>query len=123
MREHDLQVQIITWCRYNQGKYPQLKLIYAIPNQAKRSFALANYLKAEGMATGVPDLAIPAPNKTFSALYIELKIGKNKPTPKQLEWHKMLREYGNCVFVSYNFDDTIDIIKNYLNNNIKKSYV
>ena len=47
--EHYEQAAVIQWFRM---AYPKL-IMFAIPNAAKRSPQLANYMKAEGLLAGV----------------------------------------------------------------------
>ena len=90
MAEHEEQVALIQWFDL------QIKSerIFAIPNASKRSWALANYMKAEGLRTGVPDLFMPTPNKQFHGLFIEMKYGKNKMSEAQSEWVDYLNSRG-----------------------------
>ena len=56
-------------------------------------------LKRKGPFAGFPDVVVLDPfwsvKKVWThGLAIELKIGKNKPTASQLQWHKDLRDRG-----------------------------
>jgi hypothetical protein len=70
-------------------------------------------MKAHGVSNGVPDILIF--NQCFSGsergLAIELKVGKNKPTDSQLEWHYKLRKCGWRVEVLRTFDEAVAVIK------------
>lgn len=118
--EHQEQVALFTWAEYSKGKYPELALLYAIPNAAKRSLKMGAYMKAEGLKAGVPDVCLPVKKQYFGqmpeyiGLYIEMKHGKNKPTAKQIEWHDKLREAGHRVEVCYSWTETRDVIIEYL---------
>ncbi len=101
--EHVEQCMFIKWFR---AQYKGV-LIFAIPNAAVRSPQLANYLKAEGMVSGIPDLCIPLWNT-----WIEFKRQKGgKVSPEQAEIHKTLQDQGQTVFVAYGCDDAIKKIK------------
>lgn len=111
--EHDLQVACVQWFRY---QYPHLKdLLFAIPNGGHRDIRTATRLKAEGVVPGVPDLflAVPNPNaRTWvNGLFIELKVGKNKPTPSQMHIIRKLKEQGYDCAVCYSLDDFMDAIR------------
>lgn len=66
-------------------------------NQAMRSFAAANRAKVCGMLAGTPDMRFYIyPNKFVA---IELKQGKNKPSPDQIEWHDLALWNGFNTYV------------------------
>src|SRR5699024_2367061 len=68
------------------GTHPDLRLMYHVPNEGKRSARQGARMRAEGLRAGVPDICLPVPRGGYSALYIELKAGRNKPTDDQLAW-------------------------------------
>lgn len=108
--EHREQVATVAWFRF---QYPQ-GLIYAIPNSARRSPRQGAWMKAEGLSAGVPDLCIPMPRGKYHGLYIEMKAGKNKPTPAQVDWMNKLIEQGYCCKVCYGYEDGVREIKEYM---------
>lgn len=73
MSEHQHQVALFKWARMHEKAYPEMRLLYAIPNAAKRSKRQGAYMKAEGLKAGVPDVCLPVARQGFHALYIELK--------------------------------------------------
>jgi len=108
--EHELQVACVQWFRL---QYPKL-LMYAIPNGGARSPITGAMLKAEGVTAGVPDLFLATARGSFHGLYIELKVGKNKPTILQFDMHERLRSEGYKVVVCYTLDSFINEINTYL---------
>jgi hypothetical protein len=97
-----------------EERYPELKLLYAVPNGGMRNVIVARKLKAEGVRSGVPDLVLPVPRGTFHGLYIEVKHGDNKPTPEQYAWMKALTEQGYCAEWRVGSQEVIDLIFEYL---------
>lgn len=73
MSEHQHQVALFNWARMHEKAYPELRLMYAIPNGGQRNRITAAKLKAEGVRAGVPDVCLPVARQGFHALYIELK--------------------------------------------------
>ena len=57
----------------------------------------------EGLKKGVPDIFLGVPRKGKHGLFIELKVGKNKPSKNQLWWIHSLRAEGYAVEVCYGF--------------------
>lgn len=113
-REHDLQVSCVQWFRLAKRK----EMIFAIPNGGQRHIAVARKMKAEGVLPGVPDLFIPAPTDKYAGLFIELKVGKNKPTPAQVKIMQDLSEKGYLSVVCYTFEQFVDAVTKYFGNSI-----
>ena len=111
--EHE-QILVMHWARVQQGTMPELKLLYHVPNEGKRTASAGGRLKAAGMRAGVPDLCLPVPRGGYHGLYIEMKYGKNKPTQAQNEWLNALREQGYFTAVCYGFYETVNTIRQYL---------
>ena len=91
------QMGVIDWANWNLQRFPELKMLYHVPNGGKRNPAEAARFKAMGVKAGVPDLCLPVPMNGYAGLYIEMKYGSNKPTAAQKEWIKNLKEYGYKV--------------------------
>lgn len=113
--EHAHQVALFCWAALNFSKYPDLRLMFAIPVGGLRNKITAANLKAEGAKAGVPDIFLPTPRGTYHGLFIELKVGTNPASPAQKEWMKALKAqgYGGCVCVGW--ECARDTILNYLN--------
>lgn len=121
--ELKLQQEIYIWF-YNA--YPE----YRIPNPSgglkqPRCLLFHNLLNAKskvegaklagcGLTKGVPDLFLAVPKGGFSGLYLELKIGKEKPKKYQEEVSFKLIEVGYSSNWTNNFEDAKKIIQNYL---------
>ena len=58
-------------------KYPELWLLYAIPNGGNRSVTEALRLKREGVKCGIPDICLPVARGGYFAWYGELKRKKS----------------------------------------------
>ena len=114
MSEHDEQVKLFQWARMSEGRWPELSLMFAIPNGGKRHVAVARKLKAEGVKAGAPDICLPVGRGGWNALYIELKHGRNKATQEQRWWIGELRAYGNRAEVAYEFEGAKALIEDYL---------
>ena len=113
--ESGVQQSIFEWARLNTNKYPELRLMYSSANGGRRDLITAARLKREGVLAGVSDIHLPVPKGKYHSLWIELKIGNNKPTDKQKWWINEMTQYGHYACVTYGFDETIKIIEWYLN--------
>ena len=122
MSEHTEQVALFDWARANEARHLQLGLMFTVPNQGgKGKGALIRGLKMvkEGLKKGVPDIFLAVPKKDKHGkdkhgLFIELKVGKNKPSANQLWWIHSLRTEGYAVEVCYGFEEARNAIVDYL---------
>lgn len=95
-------------------RFSELSLLYHIPNGGARSKGTAGRLKAEGVKSGVPDICLPVARGKFHGLYIEMKVGKNKPTANQVLWIDALIKQGYQAKVCYGWQDASVVIESYL---------
>ena len=94
------------------------------PNGGWRRKLEAKRLRGMGVHPGVPDVLVwerwekcadgcrwcddhPTP---ALGIAIELKIGKNSPTPQQWAWLGSLRERGVLTAVCYRIGDVLDVL-------------
>lgn len=113
--EHKQQVALFQWARLQSKAWPELDLMFAVPNGARTSIRTAVKLKAEGMKAGVPDICLPVPRKGFGSLFIEMKRKGGRLQDSQKEWATQLIANGNRVAVCYSTDEAISVISDYLN--------
>lgn len=113
MSEEDkLQSECVKWFRY---QYPKLKqLLFHVPNGGKRSRVTAQIFKAMGVVSGVADLILLAPRKSYGALCIEMKTPSGDQSPSQREWEKDVIAAGNKYALCRSFDEFEKTIKDYL---------
>jgi len=124
--EADEQRTVMDWAGRVYKRYPEVELLYAIPNGAQlggnNRFATANFLKARGLKPGVPDLCLPVARGTHYALYLEMKRAKGgQLSPEQQWWQRKLMEQGCQVSVCFGAQDAIDTIEAYLSLGTTKS--
>ena len=114
MSEHSEQVALIEWAMWKRPECPSLAMLFHIPNGGKRDPVTAARLKAEGVQAGVPDLCLSCPRQGYHALYIEMKVGRNRPSPEQQEWAALLRAEGYRVETCYGWQAAAQVIADYL---------
>ena len=112
--EETEQMELIDWCNINTCKYPELELIYHIPNGGKRSKTEAVRLKRSGVKKGVPDLCLPVPRRKYHGLYIEMKYGNGRTSKEQKEWIKKLNKQGYYAVVCNGFEEAREVIEKYI---------
>ena len=115
-QEHYEQAAVMAWARERlaEGRYPELALLFAVPNGGLRNKATAAMLKAEGVKAGVPDLWLPVPRGGYLGLVIEEKAGKGRPTPEQKAWLAALTAQGWLALVCVGAEATIAALEGYL---------
>lgn len=109
------QEALFQWASYNQRKYPELELMFHIPNEGKRTGLNGWYLKRQGMKAGVPDICLPVPAHGRCALYIEMKRRDGgRLSDAQHGWIQALNRAGNLAIVCHGWEEARDAIMNYL---------
>lgn len=108
------QMGVIDWANWNTNRFPELKLLFHVPNGGKRNATEAARFKAMGVKAGVPDLCLPVARGGFAGLYIEMKYGKNKPTDNQKEWIAALKEQGYKVEICWSGEEATRTLEAYL---------
>lgn len=112
--ESQEQVAIFDWVEIKKKNWPELGLLYHIPNGGYRLARTAARLKREGVQPGVPDLCLPVPRGKWHGLYMELKAEKGTVSKAQREWFNALREQGYFVSICWGAEAAIDSISEYL---------
>lgn len=98
--EHEEQVSVFEWAELAAGRWPELRLMFAIPNGGARHIVVARKLKAEGVRAGVPDIFLPVSRGGFFGLFIEMKRVKGgRVSEDQEPWCDKLRNQGYAVEV------------------------
>ena len=108
------QETLMQWTVYAMGMYPELKLLYHVPNGGKRNAAEAAHLKRQGVKAGVPDLCLPVPRGNYHGLYIEMKAKSNHPTETQIRWLEYLSAQGYKTAVCWGFEAARRVIEEYM---------
>ena len=108
------QMTLFSWAAMQSGKYPELNLLYHVPNGGSRHKAEAGRLRAEGVKAGVPDLCLPVARGQYHGLYIEMKVGKNTTSDSQEWWIEHLRKQGYKVAICYGWEEAAAELTEYL---------
>jgi hypothetical protein len=107
MSEHDEQTALFLWASIYQESIPGIEMMFAVPNGGYRLAKTAKDLKEEGVKAGVPDVWLPVcgiyEDKWVMGLVIEMKYGRNNPTPEQVWWLDQLAKKGWRTVVCYSW--------------------
>jgi hypothetical protein len=114
--EHQEQRRVFEWAAENEGKYPELRWLFAVPNWiGVRTAKQGARLKAEGRKPGVPDMFLPIVRGNWCGLVIELKVANNTVSREQQQWISHLHRNRWVVVVAYGADTAIKELEWYLN--------
>ena len=114
-RESQIQTALFEWANLSAGKYPELKLMFHIPNGGRRDVVEAAHLKQQGVKAGVPDLCLPVARGQYHGLYLELKAEGGRHSESQKAWLDDLNKQGYKAVTAYGFDEAQTAIEDYLN--------
>lgn len=112
--ESQEQTALFRWKAYNIHTIPDLFLLHHIPNGGFRDKITARHLKEQGVMAGIPDISLPVARGGYHGMYIEMKVGDNKPSERQRECIERLREQGYRVDVCYGWVQAAEAITEYL---------
>jgi hypothetical protein len=113
--EAEEQITLFSWAEIQSGKYPELNLLYHVPNGGSRHKAEAGRLRAEGVKAGVPDLCLPVARGEYHGLYIELKRQRGgKASSFQTEWLSALSAQGYKAALCCGWQQAAEVIIEYL---------
>ena len=110
------QIAVIKWTQQPEirSKYPELKLLYHIPNERKCSEQQGVLLKKSGVKKGVPDLCLPVARGQHHGLYVELKKPDGETTMEQRWWIEQINAQGYFAVDCYGWQDAVRTLEWYL---------
>ena len=110
--ELHVQIAVVNWLKSN---FPEI-LYCASAGGMRTSLSVAKKMKASGYRRGFPDLGIFHPTNNHNSLFIELKANKKcYASAEQKEWIEALNKRGFYACVCKGFEETIETITAYLN--------
>lgn len=112
-KEGGAQEMLFKWITYQLDEYPELALLYHIPNGGKRDAKTATILKRQGVKAAYR-FAFTSSTGRLHGLYIELKVGDNTTTKKQKDWIRELNKQGYLAVVCYGWDEAAKQLLDYL---------
>lgn len=117
LTEAQHQANVIKWSRQPsiREKWPELALLYHIPNGGTRDVVEGKHLKQAGVKAGVPDLCLPAARGQYHGLYIEMKTEKGRTSDAQEWWGERLLTQGYMWEVCHGYKSAILVLEWYLN--------
>lgn len=109
------QTTLFQWAGMMAGKWPELRLLHAIPNGGSRNPIEARHLKEQGVKPGIPDVFLPVARGGYHGLYIEMKRRKGgRVSVEQKKMILALRDQGFRAEVCEGWEAARDTICEYL---------
>jgi hypothetical protein len=102
MSEHEIQKAIVQYLALKNLCY------FAVPNGGHRHIVVASKLKAEGVRSGVPDIALIHQGHYYG---IEVKTLKGRLSDSQKTMIQLIHDKGGLVGVVRSVKDTINLLK------------
>lgn len=113
--EGEEQAMLFSWCEMRMRQYPELELLFHIPNGGRRSKSEAARFKSEGVKAGVPDMFLPVARGKYHGLFIEMKRLKGGRVQEvQRKWMEKLRGQGYYTTVCHGWQEASDALQRYL---------
>lgn len=116
LSEAQHQANVIKWSRqpHIRSQYPELKMLFHIPNGGTRDAIEGKHLKQAGVKPGVPDLFLAAPSGKYHGLFIEMKTDTGRTSEAQKWWIKQLNAIGYFVEVCHSWQSAVRVLEWYL---------
>ena len=113
-KESEHQANLIKWTQLERGKYPELALLFHIPNGGTRDPIEAAHLKAQGVKKGVSDLFLPVSRRGYHGLFVEMKTPKGRVSQEQQWFGDKVTEQGYLFHVVYGWEAAKEALEWYL---------
>lgn len=114
MGEHEHQSALFQWAAYNTTRYPELEMLFAVPNGTRTTPGVARKMVEEGVRKGVPDICLPVASGEYHGLFIEMKIPGAYARPEQKHWIEQLQMQGYFATVCHGWEEAAQLIEHYL---------
>lgn len=116
MTEAQHQENVMKWSQqpHIRLQWPELALLFHIPNGGKRDSVEAKHLKQQGVKAGVPDLFLPVPSGKYHGLFIEMKADKGRASEAQKWWIERMNDAGYYAQVCHGWEAAVDLLERYL---------
>jgi hypothetical protein len=92
--EHVEAVTFWKMVTMHEGRYPDLKMLFAVPNGGARNPIVARKMKSEGVRAGVSDYVALVPAGDYHGLAIELKTIDGRSSSEQRDFLRNARALG-----------------------------
>lgn len=111
------QATLMNWAAMKEWKWPELRLLFHVPNEGKRSKSTGGRMVKEGLKKGVPDIMLPVPRNGYAGMFIEMKRQREaRVSEEQKQWLADLAEQGYAVAICYGWEAASECLTAYMDN-------
>lgn len=110
------QINVIKWKQQPSimAKWPELGLLFHIPNERHCTPQQGKQLQRMGVRRGVPDLFLPVPRGPYHGLWIEMKTESGRTTGDQDWWGERLLGQGYMWEVCHGWESAVRVLAWYM---------
>lgn len=112
--EDNEQMVLFRWAQFQSGKYPELELMFHVPNGGRRDKREAARFKAMGVKPGVSDIFLPVARGVYHGLFIEMKAPDGRASAEQKKFINAVREQGYRAEVCFGWEQASQVILDYI---------
>lgn len=114
--ENQHQMAVIKWSQQAsiRKKWPELKLLFHVPNERNCTPQQGKMLKLMGVKRGVPDIFLPVPRGNYYGLWLEIKTETGRATGDQEWWGEQLMGRGYAWEVCHGWESAVRVLEWYL---------
>lgn len=110
---------LIHWKAAAMRQYPELQLLFHVPNGGARDIQTAARMKREGVVPGVPDYLLLVPRSGYHGMALELKRRDGGVlSGAQITMMELLSDHGYYVVIANGWESAKELILQYLNGSV-----
>ncbi len=111
-QEQIAQINLMNWVKFNLPEY--VEDIIHVANERTCSPIEGRILKRMGVRRGCADIFVAVVKNGIGGLWLELKVGTNKPTKEQQEFLQRKIKMGYAAACVWGWEAARDFIVEYL---------
>lgn len=117
LSENQHQMMVMKWTQQPsiRQKWPELKLLFHIPNERHCTPQQGKNLQRMGVKRGVPDMYLPVPRGKYHGLFVELKTSTGRPSEEQKWWGTELLAQGYFWEICHTWESAVRVLDWYMN--------
>lgn len=110
------QTMVLKWTQQPsiRAKWPELSLLFHVPNERHCTPQQGKALQRMGVKRGVPDLCLPVPKGQYNGLFIEMKTESGRTTDDQEWWGERLLAQGYMWEVCHGWESAVRVLEWYM---------
>ena len=123
LSEAQHQTMVLKWTQQPsiRAKWPELSLLFHVPNERHCTPQQGKNLQRMGVKRGVPDLCLPVSKGRYNGLFIEMKTETGKTTDDQEWWGERLLAHGYMWEVCHGWESAVRVLEWYMS--LKKEVI